>query len=181
LQTYREKVAAVTTDEVHRVAQKHVRPDEVAIVIVGDAAEVLPQVGPFCDAIEIFHTEGVMQEVSKYEGSEGDEPANVAGKWSLNIDFQGQRLPVTMTLSQSGSNLTGTLKTMLGDGAIDDGTVSGNKLAATAKAEMQGQSVEFKISGTVDGDSMSGSITAPIVPDPLSFTGSREEQSSAAN
>lgn len=181
LQTYREKVAAVTAEDVHRVAQKHVRPDEMAIVVVGDAAEVLPQVRPFCDVIEIFNTEGVMQEVSKYEGSEGDEPADVAGNWSLNIDFQGQRLPVTMTLSQTGSNLTGTLKTMLGDGEIDDGTVSGNRLAATAKAEMQGQSVEFKISGTVDGNSMSGSITAPIVPDPLSFTGSREEQSSATH
>ena len=64
---------------------------------------------------------------------------------------------------------------MLGDGEIEGGTVSGNKLAATAMAEMQGQTVEFKITGTVDGDSMSGSIIAPIVPDPLSFTGSRED------
>ena len=175
LQTYRQKIDAVTADDVHRVAMKHIRPDEMAIVIVGDAAEVLPQARDYTDEIEIFNTDGVMQEITKYESNDDAATANVAGKWSLNIDFQGQRLPVSMSLEQTGSDVKGVLKTMLGDGEIEGGTVSGNKLAATAMAEMQGQTVEFKITGTVDGDSMSGSIIAPIVPDPLSFTGSRED------
>jgi zinc protease len=58
LQTYREHVNAVTASEVQRVAGKHVRPDEMAIVIVGDAEEVLPQVKEFAPLIEIFDTEG---------------------------------------------------------------------------------------------------------------------------
>jgi hypothetical protein len=174
LQTYRENIDAVTAADVQRVAQEHVRPAEMAVVIVGDASEVLPQVRSFADSIEIFDTEGVARDLAKYEVTETTETADVAGNWSLNIDFQGQRLPVSMTLEQTGSDVKGVLKTMLGDGEIEGGTVSGNKLAATAMAEMQGQSVEFKINGTVDGDSMSGAITAPIVPDPLSFTGSRE-------
>ena len=174
LQTYRERINAVTADEVHRVAIDHVRPDEMAMVIVGDAAEVLPQVRSYSEAFEIFNTEGVIQDAAKYGMTDTGETADVAGNWSLNIDFQGQRLPVSMTLEQAGSDVKGILKTMLGDGVIEGGTVSGNKLAATAAAEMQGQPVEFKISGIVDGNSMSGAITAPIVPDPLSFTGSRE-------
>jgi predicted Zn-dependent peptidase len=58
LQTYRDHVDAVTVDEVQRVAIKHVRPDEMAIVIVGDAKEVLPQAQSYADSVEIFDTEG---------------------------------------------------------------------------------------------------------------------------
>lgn len=58
LQTYRENVDAVTADDVQRVAVKHIRPDEMAIVIVGDANEVLPQVGAYSSSVEIFDTDG---------------------------------------------------------------------------------------------------------------------------
>lgn len=58
LQTYRDNVRAVTPDDVQRVAGRYVRPDEMAIVIVGDAADVRPQVEPFAESIEIFDTDG---------------------------------------------------------------------------------------------------------------------------
>ncbi|MFM9904223.1 MAG: M16 family metallopeptidase [Pyrinomonadaceae bacterium] len=58
LQTYREHVDAVTVDDVQRVAVKHVRPDEMAIVIVGDAGEVLPQANEYAGSVEIFDTDG---------------------------------------------------------------------------------------------------------------------------
>jgi len=58
LQTYREHINAVTADEVQRVAGEHIRPDEMAIVIVGDAEEVMPQVREYAPSIEIFDTEG---------------------------------------------------------------------------------------------------------------------------
>lgn len=173
LQTYRDNIVAVTAADVRRVAEKHIRPDEMAIVIVGDAEEVLPQARAWADSIEIFDTEGNMQDEAKYVVGESAETVNVAGKWSLNIDFQGQSLPVTMRLEQNGGDVTGELETMLGNGEIADGRVTGNKLVATANAEMQGQPIQFSIAGKADGDEMSGTITAPIVPDPLSFSGSR--------
>ena len=58
LQTYRENVDAITVDDVQRVAVKYVRPDEMAIVIVGDASEVLPQAKEYAETVEIFDTEG---------------------------------------------------------------------------------------------------------------------------
>jgi zinc protease len=173
LQTYRDNVDAVTIDEVRRVAEKYVRPGEMAIVIVGDVEEVLPQAMSYAESVEIFDTDGNAQDAAKYKKAEGGEAANVAGKWKLDIDFQGQRLPVSLSLEQTGGDVTGVLETMLGNGEIAGGKVSGNKLSAIAKAEMQGQPIEFNISGKVDGDSMSGTITAPIVPDPLSFSGTR--------
>ncbi|MGB7202653.1 MAG: pitrilysin family protein [Pyrinomonadaceae bacterium] len=58
LQTYRANIDAVTVSDVKRVAEEYVRPDEMGIVIVGDASEVLPQVESYADAVEIFDTEG---------------------------------------------------------------------------------------------------------------------------
>jgi len=61
LQTYRDKVAAVTADDVQRVAKRLVRPNEMAIVIVGDAKEVLPQAEKYSSSVEIFDTDGNRQ------------------------------------------------------------------------------------------------------------------------
>ncbi len=174
LQTYREHVDGVTVEDVQRVAVKHLRPAEMAIVIVGDAEEVLPQASIYAESVEIFDTEGIKQDAAKYAKAETVETSDLAGKWKLVIDFQGQQLPVSLTLEQTADSVTGVLETMLGNGEIADGKVSGNKLSATAKAEMQGQPVEFTIAGKVDADSMSGTIMAPIVPDPLPFTGTRQ-------
>lgn len=48
LQTFRERVNAVTVDDIQRVARQYLHPDRVAIVLVGDAsvfAKQLPAVG----------------------------------------------------------------------------------------------------------------------------------------
>lgn len=172
LQTYRENIDKVTAEDVRRVANKHVRPAEIAIVIVGDAEEVIPQAAGFSDKLEVFDTEGVMQDAASYDAPAG-EAVDVSGDWSLTIDFQGQQLPVSLSLAQAGNDVTGSLDTMLGKGTIASGTVSGSKLSATATASMQGADVEFTIAGKADGDTMNGTITAPMVPQPLPFTGSR--------
>ena len=58
LRTYRENVNAVTVDDIQRVAKDYVVPDRAAIVIVGDAAEVIEQAKHYAEAIEIYDTEG---------------------------------------------------------------------------------------------------------------------------
>lgn len=173
LQTYRDHIDAITADDVHRVANEHLHPDAISIVIVGDAAEILPQVSEYAGKIEIFDTDGNVKNMSEYEMNESEEPADIAGTWNLTLDFQGQKLPVTLTLEQDFASITGKLETMLGDGEIASGKVSGSKFSATAIAQMQGQNLEFTINGTADGDSITGTISAPIVPEPLNFTGKR--------
>jgi zinc protease len=58
LQTYHQNVNAVSAEDVQRVARKYVRPDEMAIVIVGDSKEILPQALSYAESVEIFDTEG---------------------------------------------------------------------------------------------------------------------------
>ncbi len=174
LQTYRDNISAVTLDDVQRVAREYIHPDDLAMVIVGDAEEILDQAKVYSDQIEIFDTNSEPQDIENYGKNENMETADVGGNWKLKIDFQGQQLPVTLKLTQEGESVSGKLETMLGDGEIADGKVKGNKITAVAKTEMQGQEVEFSIAGTVDGDSMAGTLSAPIVPDVLPFTGERE-------
>jgi zinc protease len=174
LQTYRDHVNAVTPGDVKRVARNHVRPDEAAIVVVGDAGEVLRQIRGYAESIEVFDTEKNPRELSQYATDDSAEPADLAGTWELTLDFQGQAVPVTMELAQNGANVNGKLATMLGDGQITDGRVSGNKFSATASTEMQGESLELSISGKLDGEGIEGTISAPIIPAPLTFTGLRK-------
>lgn len=173
LQTYRDDVDAVTIRDVERVARKYILPDRIAMVIVGDAREVLPQVRDYSQKIEIFDTEGNPQNMSDFNEIQTEETAEIAGRWELQLDFQGQNVPVSLILEQNGESISGKLETMLGNGEIANGTVKGRKLSATASTMMQGQNVEFVINGSVENDTISGTILAPIIPDPLSFTGTR--------
>lgn len=174
LQTYRDKVNAVTLDDVERVAKKYISPDKIAIVIVGDAAEILPQIKSYSKTIEVFDTEGKPVDVASYSNTNTGAAADVGGKWNLTIDFQGQQLPVTLTLKQDAGKVSGSLDSMMGKGEIADAKVSGNKVTAVAKSEIQGQAMELNISGTVNGDSMKGTITIPMPgAPPLPFTGTR--------
>ncbi|MDM7922791.1 MAG: pitrilysin family protein [Pyrinomonadaceae bacterium] len=175
LQTYREHVAAVTTEDVQRVANAYVRPDEAAIVIVGDAREILDQAREYADSIEIFDKEGHQKDIAEYAEDDTAEPASVGGEWELSLDFMGQNVSVTLVLDQQGSSLTGQLKTMLGDGEISSGSISGSRISATAATEMQGQNVEFIINGSVADNMIEGTISSPMIPDALAFTGKRAD------
>jgi zinc protease len=173
LQTYRENIEAITVEDVQRVAAKYISPDRIAIVIVGDGGEVLRQARSYSDEIEIFDSEGHVMEISGYEVDEDAEAADVAGNWELALDFQGQMVKVKLTLDQKDDAVTGSIDTVLGTGKISEGTVTGNSLRATAITEIQGQSVDLAINGSVDGDSMKGTISTAIIPDSLSFEGKR--------
>ena len=173
LETYRQKIEDVTIDDVRRVAQKCIRDDELAIIIVGDAGDVLKQAGGYASDIEIFDTEGKQVDVSTYDYDESDEAADVSGRWELKLDFQGQNVTVNLQLDQRDESVSGSIDTILGSGKIEKGSVEGNRLKATASTDIQGQSVDFVISGTVDGDSMTGSLSTAIIPDSLEFEGKR--------
>lgn len=173
LQTYRDNVNAVTIEDVKRVAEKYIQPDKIAIVIVGDGEEILVQAKDYADEIEIFDTEGNRKNMEDYGNEATGETANVSGKWSLTLDFQGQNFPVTLELEQDGENVKGNLESMLGSGEITDGKIRGNKISATAGIEFQGQSLALNLNGTIDGDSMSGTVNTPMIPVPIEFTGAR--------
>ncbi|HEX8734615.1 MAG TPA: pitrilysin family protein [Pyrinomonadaceae bacterium] len=175
LQTYRDNVNAVSSEEIQRVANQYITPDKIAIVIVGDAEEVLPQAESYAEKIEIFDTNNNMQDISNY-GKPAEAPTvNVTGNWNLVLEAMGQQIPVTLTLAQTDGTVSGSMQSMFGTGEIAGGKVSGNKISATAQIEVQGQSLELSIDGAVEDSRMEGSITAPMIPTPVSFSGTKGE------
>ncbi len=174
LQTYRDNINAVTAEDVGRVAKKYIEPEKMAIVIVGDGREVLAQAETFASEIEIFDTNGNNKDMSNYENDELGETADLAGNWSLTLDVQGEQFPVSLVLNQTNDDVSGKMESIFGKGEIFDGKVKGNKLSATAKTEVQGQGIELAISGVFENDSLTGTISSPLIPMPITFFGSRE-------
>src|SRR6185503_3904358 len=58
LDTYRSNIQSVTREQIQEVANKYVRPDEAAIVIVGDGAQLTEQVKLYAKDIEFYNTAG---------------------------------------------------------------------------------------------------------------------------
>jgi zinc protease len=54
---YRERIAQVTPADVTRAARRHVDPDRAVIVVVGDAAELLPRLEPIAPVV-LYDVEG---------------------------------------------------------------------------------------------------------------------------
>lgn len=176
LQTYRDKINAVTIEEVQRVANQYIHPDKLALIIVGDAEEILKQAKSYADKIEIFDTDGNLQDVAKYESKADEPPANVNGKWNLVIDFQGQNLPVSFELNQIDATFTGGFESPFGVGEVTAGNVIGSKMKAAIDVNFQGQNIEILLSGNVENDnSITGVLSAPQMeglPD-LPFSGNK--------
>ncbi len=57
LENYRKEVAKVTTTDVQRVMQKHIQPDKLAVVLVGDATAIKDKVAPIA-SVALYDIEG---------------------------------------------------------------------------------------------------------------------------
>ena len=174
LDTYRENVDAITLEDVQMAANKYISPDKIAMVIVGDAEEVLPQVETYTEDIEVFDTEGNAKDLADYMNDSNEETVNVEGNWKLSLEAMGQQLEVDLMLTQEGEAVSGKLTSMFGEGEFSGGKVKGSKISAVAKTEFQAQEIELGIKGNVKGDSIEGTMTTSLMPMELEFTGKRQ-------
>ncbi len=83
------------------------------------------------------------------------------GKWSLAADANGQTLQIAVEFKQTGAAFTGATFSQIGNGTIDGGKVNGKAFTAILHADVQGQTVDFTMEGTIDGDKMTGTFTNP--------------------
>jgi hypothetical protein len=183
LQTYRERVQAVTAADIQRVANQNVLPDKAAIVIVGDAAAIADQIKPYAQTVELYDTSGKRKEMPASNGNNttttkptgnGNAPS-VVGSWTLAITSpNGQSLPATLVMKQDGQNLTGTVQTQFGEAVLSDITLNGSSFDAKLKLNAQGQVMDGKVNGNVDTDKMKGEINLQNIPT-LPFTGTRDK------
>jgi zinc protease len=168
LQTYRDRVQAITIEEIQRVAQKYVRPDEAALIVVGDGTSVLEQIRPYCEDIEIYNTAG------KRKTAGASVATDPAGTWSIEVETPlGQSIPATLTISRTESGYTGVIHSEMGDADLGVIEFNNNSFQATTSLEMDGHAVAAEISGRFEGDHAEGSLKLQNTPE-LPFTGTRE-------
>lgn len=91
--------------------------------------------------------------------AQAQAPAKVAGTWEMTN--QGRNGPVTntLTLTQDGGTLKGTMKGMNGmDIPLENGTVSATSIDFTVTRMGRNGDVKVEYKGTVDGNTMKGTF-----------------------
>lgn len=80
---------------------------------------------------------------------------DLSGHWVVTTQSQMGAQDSDMTVKQTGEALAGTLTSQMG--SVDyTGTVQGAAIAFGFDIEVQGNSLRFDYSGTVEGDTMKG-------------------------
>jgi len=171
LDTYRRNIQSVTREQIQTVANQYVKPEEAAIVIVGDAAQLTEQIKPYAEDIQFFNTAGKRKE--KSQRSSEESMALYAGNWSLQIDTPlGQSIPATLTLTPGANGLSGKIESEMGSGELLSTTVAGDSLAALVSLDVAGHAIEANIAAELSDNQLEGTINLQDAP-ALTFTGTR--------
>jgi zinc protease len=168
LDTYRDRIQAVTVEEIQRVAQKYIKPDEAALIVVGDGASVLDQMKPYCEDIEVYNTAG------RRKTAEASAVTDPVGVWSIEVDTPlGQTIPATLTIARAGSGHSAVIHSEMGDADLGAIEISNNSFHTTTSLEMDGHGVEAEVSARFEGEQVEGTLKLQNSPE-LPFRGIKD-------
>lgn len=95
-----------------------------------------------------------------------------SGVWSLVVQSPQGEITSQLTLTKDGEQISGTLGTPMGNVPLKSGRINGNQIRLTATVEMGGQSIDAIINGTIEGDSIRGTMVMGAMGS-FDFTGTR--------
>jgi zinc protease len=168
LQTYRDRIQAVTVQDIRRVAEKYVKPDEAALIVVGDGALVMEQIKPYSEDIEVYNTSG------KRKSMEAAGPTEPTGAWSIEIDTPlGQSIPATLTIERAGAGYTAVVHSEMGDADLGAIEIHNNSFTKTTSLELDGHAVEAEVFARFEGEHVEGALKLQNSPE-LTFTGNKD-------
>jgi hypothetical protein len=81
---------------------------------------------------------------------------NINGDWEVTITSPQGPNTSQVSFKQEGESVSGTFKSPMGELAFKGGTLTGNDLKFAFTIDIQGQSLEISMVGTVQGATMSG-------------------------
>jgi hypothetical protein len=88
----------------------------------------------------------------------GGDMAQVAGTWTMTVNGPQGALTSTMTLTQTGDAIDGTIISEFGNAAISDGRVNGRTLSWTASLQMGNERTTVNFEAEVDNNRMTGRL-----------------------
>jgi hypothetical protein len=80
--------------------------------------------------------------------------ADIDGKWTGEIDFGGQKMPVEYTFKADGAKLTGFTPMMEQKTEIKDGKIDGNNISFSISFGEGDQGMKIEYKGVVSGDTL---------------------------
>jgi hypothetical protein len=92
---------------------------------------------------------------------EQEKAVDVSGVWELTSQTPRGTVTRKLTLKQDGESLTGNLESPMGTVAIQDGSVKGKQISFKVLRTRGERSREITYSGTVEGDTVRGTIKSP--------------------
>lgn len=95
-----------------------------------------------------------------------------SGTWSLLVQSPHGDIDAQLTLARDGEQIAGTLSSPMGNVPVKGGRVDGNQIRLTATLEVGGESVDAIITGTIEGDSIRGTMVMGAMGS-FEFTGTR--------
>ena len=109
---------------------------------------------------------------------------NLAGVWEITRETGRGTIVQTLTLTVEGSTVTGKMEMNFGGGGggggggpqsfpVSDGTVNGNQFSFTVTLSFGGNEIPQMFSGTIDGETLMGTIRGGRGDQP--FTATRPE------
>src|SRR5579863_8724009 len=78
--------------------------------------------------------------------------ADVTGTWTASFDTQVGPQSYTYTFKVTGAKLTGTAKSNLGQGTIENGTVNGDDISFVENLTYQDMQLQIPYKGKISGD-----------------------------
>ncbi|HXV14334.1 MAG TPA: insulinase family protein [Candidatus Krumholzibacteria bacterium] len=119
LENYRKDVAKVTTADVQRVMQKHLHPDKLAIILVGDATAIKDKVDPIA-SVALYDIEGnaVSMDELAVQGTDFDFDTSALKNMSATyaVKYQEMNLGdmnVSLTRNSADFSSTSTITGMI--------------------------------------------------------------------
>lgn len=183
LAEYRDRVAAVTAEEVQSAARKHIRPDQAIVVVVGDATQILDKVSGF-GPVRLYDVNGNAIERADLEvrGADiaFDGSAIEAGTRVYDLIVQGNAMgEITMTTARetlkgidvvrSTSRMTGMAGTM--EQEVVFAVESLRPISSSTKQQAGPMTLEVdlkvegeKVVGAMTGAGMDREIDMELVP-----------------
>ena len=90
-------------------------------------------------------------------GAASPEPAKVEGKWNVTLQLESITGHPVINLKQDGEKITGTYEGRYGPSELK-GTIKEKEIEFSVAIVAEGSRTEGAFGGTVDGDSMGGTV-----------------------
>ena len=136
--------------------------DQVGSIEEGKIANLVIATGDLFNEktkVKLVFIDGSKIDVEEAKKKPDEEPTvDVTGTWDLTLITQMGDMSATITLEQTGSEVTGEFKSEMGTADITDGTISGSDIEFSVTLPIMDQPRELAFIGTVEEDTMEGSL-----------------------